>query len=82
MPAIVPRMPIWAPTIESMRSPTGELPAAWKSRMAWRARAHAVAYALKAARAMPSDQPLVINLSGRGDKDVQEAARLLAERSN
>jgi tryptophan synthase beta subunit len=30
---------------------------------------------------MDAEQVLVINLSGRGDKDVQEAARLLDERS-
>jgi tryptophan synthase beta chain len=42
--------------------------------------AHAIAYALGKARTMKPDQVLVINLSGRGDKDVQEAARLLAER--
>ncbi len=29
---------------------------------------------------MNADQHLVINLSGRGDKDVDEAARLLALR--
>src|SRR6266849_8870641 len=32
--------------------------------------AHAVAHALKVARAMKSDQIVIINLSGRGDKDV------------
>jgi tryptophan synthase beta chain len=32
--------------------------------------AHAVAYALKVAREMKSDQVLIVNLSGRGDKDV------------
>src|SRR5437588_10360172 len=32
--------------------------------------AHAVAHALKVAREMKSDQIVVINLSGRGDKDV------------
>jgi len=32
--------------------------------------AHAVAHALKVAREMKSDEVLVINLSGRGDKDV------------
>ena len=34
--------------------------------------AHAVAYALKLAPTMNSDQILIINLSGRGDKDVQQ----------
>ena len=38
--------------------------------------AHAVAYALKRAPEMRSDQILCVNLSGRGDKDVQEVARL------
>ena len=38
---------------------------------------HAVAAALVRAAQMPTDTDLVINLSGRGDKDVQEAARLL-----
>jgi len=37
---------------------------------------HVVAYALRRAPQMPSDQILCINLSGRGDKDVQEAGRL------
>jgi len=39
--------------------------------------AHAVAHAVKLAGKMNPDQTLVINLSGRGDKDVDEAARLL-----
>lgn len=39
--------------------------------------AHAVAYAIRRAGEMRPDQHLVINLSGRGDKDVDEAARLL-----
>jgi tryptophan synthase beta chain len=38
---------------------------------------HAVAHALKVATAMHSEQHLVICLSGRGDKDVDEAMRLL-----
>ncbi len=38
---------------------------------------HAVAYALKRAPQMSSDQILVVNLSGRGDKDVQEVMRLM-----
>jgi len=32
--------------------------------------AHAVADALKVAREMKNDQILIVNLSGRGDKDV------------
>jgi tryptophan synthase beta chain len=39
--------------------------------------AHAVAEAMRRAAEMPRDAHLVINLSGRGDKDVQEAAMLL-----
>jgi len=38
---------------------------------------HAVAEAVKIAKDMPSDQHLLINLSGRGDKDVEEVQRLL-----
>jgi len=40
---------------------------------------HAVAYALKLARTMNKDQILVINLSGRGDKDCMEVARLVGK---
>ena len=43
---------------------------------------HAVAFALKQARQMPREQILVINLSGRGDKDCMEVARLLEEKKN
>ncbi len=39
--------------------------------------AHAVSAAIKIAGTMRDDQTLVINCSGRGDKDVDEAARLL-----
>jgi tryptophan synthase beta chain len=42
--------------------------------------AHAVADAIRLAAEMSAEQTLVINLSGRGDKDVQEAARLLDAR--
>ncbi|MEZ0265050.1 MAG: tryptophan synthase subunit beta [Phycisphaerae bacterium] len=38
--------------------------------------AHAIAHVAKVARDLPKDQIVVINLSGRGDKDVQEVARL------
>jgi tryptophan synthase beta chain len=39
--------------------------------------AHALAHGFKRARALAADRIVVINLSGRGDKDVQQAARLL-----
>ncbi|HEY8417217.1 MAG TPA: tryptophan synthase subunit beta [Limnochordales bacterium] len=39
--------------------------------------AHAVAYGLRVARELPKDAAIIINLSGRGDKDVQHVARLL-----
>lgn len=38
--------------------------------------AHAVAKAIQAARAMPRDAAIVVCLSGRGDKDAAEVARL------
>lgn len=41
---------------------------------------HAIAQAVKTAATMSSKEHLVINLSGRGDKDVDEAMRLLSER--
>lgn len=39
--------------------------------------AHAISYALDLASTMPPEQTLVVNLSGRGDKDVAEVMRLL-----
>jgi tryptophan synthase beta chain len=39
--------------------------------------AHAVAEAIKQAPRMSPDEVIVINLSGRGDKDVQEASKYL-----
>lgn len=39
--------------------------------------AHAVAYAMKTAPSMRPDQILLVNLSGRGDKDVQQAAEFI-----
>src|SRR5262245_34203091 len=39
--------------------------------------AHAVAYAMKAAREMGGDQLLIVNLSGRGDKDVNSVREVL-----
>jgi len=40
---------------------------------------HAVAYAIKLAPTLPKENILVINLSGRGDKDVKQIARFLGE---
>jgi tryptophan synthase beta chain len=42
--------------------------------------AHAVAYAIKMAPELPTGSSLVINLSGRGDKDTEEVSRYLEER--
>ena len=39
--------------------------------------AHAVAYAMKLAKALPVDKIIIINLSGRGDKDINTVAALM-----
>lgn len=39
--------------------------------------AHALAYAIKIAPEMARDQILLVNLSGRGDKDVEQVVRLV-----
>ena len=44
--------------------------------------AHAVAAAIKHGGLMKPDERIVINLSGRGDKDMQEAIRLLGDSSS
>jgi len=44
--------------------------------------AHAVHAAMQLARGMKRDQVVVINVSGRGDKDVNEAIRLLEARGD
>jgi tryptophan synthase beta chain len=44
--------------------------------------AHAVAYALKAASNMGKETIMVVNLSGRGDKDVYTVAKFLGEDVN
>ncbi|HKG12581.1 MAG TPA: tryptophan synthase subunit beta, partial [Pyrinomonadaceae bacterium] len=41
--------------------------------------AHAVAHALKLAREMKGSEAVIVNLSGRGDKDVQTVAHLFAD---
>jgi tryptophan synthase beta chain len=38
---------------------------------------HAVVHAIKRAKAMRKDEILVVNLSGRGDKDVNQVAKIL-----
>ena len=42
--------------------------------------AHAIAQAAKVAPKLGKDKVIVVNLSGRGDKDCQEVARLLGEK--
>jgi tryptophan synthase beta chain len=42
--------------------------------------AHAVAHALKVAREMKTDQILIVNLSGRGDKDIDSVREALKSR--
>ena len=39
----------------------------------------ALAHGFKRAKALGKDKVIIINLSGRGDKDVQEVARLLGK---
>jgi tryptophan synthase beta chain len=38
---------------------------------------HAVAYAIKLAKELPPEQILIVNLSGRGDKDVEQVFKML-----
>ena len=42
--------------------------------------AHAIAHVAKLAPKLPKDQIVVVNLSGRGDKDCQEVARLIGNK--
>jgi len=41
--------------------------------------AHAVAYAIKLAPQMKKNELIVVNLSGRGDKDVEQVARIILQ---
>ncbi|HCJ79789.1 MAG TPA: tryptophan synthase subunit beta, partial [Desulfotomaculum sp.] len=41
--------------------------------------AHAVAQAIKIAPDLPKDKVLVINLSGRGDKDVEMVSKVIVK---
>ncbi|MBJ23019.1 MAG: tryptophan synthase subunit beta [bacterium] len=43
---------------------------------------HAIAHAMKLAKTMPRDAIVVVNLSGRGDKDVDEVRKILASRES
>jgi tryptophan synthase beta chain len=43
--------------------------------------AHAIAYVIKHAREMKPNQLVIVNLSGRGDKDVQQVSELLKRRA-
>jgi tryptophan synthase beta chain len=38
---------------------------------------HAIAYAVKLAKERPRDQHILVNLSGRGDKDINTVAEVL-----
>lgn len=38
---------------------------------------HAIAFACKLAKKMPKDQTIIVNLSGRGDKDINTVAQFL-----
>lgn len=40
--------------------------------------AHAIAYAMKLAKSLPEDQSILVNLSGRGDKDADFVAEKLS----
>ena len=40
--------------------------------------AHAIAFAMKLAKTMDKDEAIIVNLSGRGDKDVETVAKLHA----
>jgi tryptophan synthase beta chain len=41
---------------------------------------HAVAYAIQTARAMPKKSIMLVNLSGRGDKDIFSVADYLGKK--
>ena len=43
--------------------------------------AHAIAYAMKLAKDLPKDKLIIVNLSGRGDKDVAEVKDILRKKN-
>ncbi|QSR83823.1 tryptophan synthase subunit beta [Methylacidimicrobium sp. B4] len=44
--------------------------------------AHAIAHAIRLAKQLPPDAVLLVNLSGRGDKDVEQVVRMESERGS
>ncbi|MBI5097074.1 MAG: tryptophan synthase subunit beta [Nitrospirae bacterium] len=42
--------------------------------------AHAIAYTMKLAPSLPGDRVIIVNLSGRGDKDVQHVSEIIGDR--
>ena len=42
---------------------------------------HALVHGIKRAKALAKDKVVIVNLSGRGDKDVQQVAKILGERA-
>jgi len=42
---------------------------------------HALVHGIKRAKALAKDKIVIVNLSGRGDKDVQQVAKILGERA-
>jgi|UniRef100_UPI00404B622B tryptophan synthase beta chain len=42
---------------------------------------HALVHGIKRAKALGKDKIVIVNLSGRGDKDVQEVAKILSKKS-
>lgn len=42
---------------------------------------HALVHGIKRAKALPKDKIVIVNLSGRGDKDVQQVQRLLDQKA-
>ena len=38
---------------------------------------HALVHGIKRAKALAKDKVIIVNMSGRGDKDVQQVAKLL-----
>ncbi len=41
--------------------------------------AHAISFAMKLAKKIPSEDPIIVNLSGRGDKDVDTVSKHFAQ---